>query len=191
IKLINNGPAVEDVDVQLTNSSGQIVQTDLTSANGEYEFTNVPRGSYTITPVKTDWIFDPVNISIPMLTRDLIQQNFTAKYTRNVVSGYISDDRGNPVVGMSVKLWAFSVIFQEITTGSDGCYEFRDVVSGGYIVTPSAFGWVVDPLNRCVNVMAENIENVDFRAVNVLYPEEISGTFEHGLYPEVMSGTIQ
>jgi len=115
----------------------------------------------------------PTNISITNLMSDLTGQDFSAKYTRNEVSGYIRDENGEPVIGMPVKLWNYSTLVEVVFTGAGGYYEFTNVISGLYTITPGALGWVVDPLNRCVGVMANNIENINFRARCVVCPQQI------------------
>jgi hypothetical protein len=40
---------MDNVDVFLTNSSGNVILTDITDSDGEYDFTGVPDGTYTVT----------------------------------------------------------------------------------------------------------------------------------------------
>jgi uncharacterized protein (TIGR02145 family) len=58
--------------------SGTGTGTTITDGSGNYSFTSLVNGSYTITPSKSGYTFLPVNISVTINGANQISQNFTA-----------------------------------------------------------------------------------------------------------------
>ena len=61
--------------------SGDTSRTVTTEANGNYEFSNLAFGNYTLTPSKSDWHFSPLNHTYSPLNEDKDNQNFTMLYS--------------------------------------------------------------------------------------------------------------
>jgi formylglycine-generating enzyme required for sulfatase activity len=62
------------VIVRLT---GTVPGSTTTDSSGNYNFSNVSIGNYTITPSLTDYTFNPTNRSITIINADVTKQNFT------------------------------------------------------------------------------------------------------------------
>lgn len=60
--------------------SGAATGTASTLADGSYIFSNLPAGSYTLTPSSppTDYTFDPASIDATIVDADIVDQDFTA-----------------------------------------------------------------------------------------------------------------
>jgi hypothetical protein len=76
----SGGFGLSNINVAL---SGSVSSTQQTDANGNYSFTNLAQGgSYTITPSKTNYVFNPQT-----LTFNSLSQNQTADFTASVEPG--------------------------------------------------------------------------------------------------------
>ena len=74
-QILYEGTGLSGVTVTLT---GSYTATKMTDANGNYQFTWLPNGSYTITPAKTYYAFAPVNRDVTVSGADITGQDFTA-----------------------------------------------------------------------------------------------------------------
>ncbi len=68
-------------EVSVTLSSGT---TSLTSSSGFYSFSNVPDGSYTITPALNGYVFNPSTISTTVTSSAATGKNFTSTNTGSI-----------------------------------------------------------------------------------------------------------
>ena len=131
--------AMDGVTISL---SGAGAGTATTSAYGTYSFSGLANGSYVVTPVKTDYTFSPLNISVTVNGANLTGQNFTGTFTPEtpaveptVPSGSVkvTDSEFNPRKGNNkttikcnltktghVKIQVFSQSGQLIKTIYDG-----------------------------------------------------------------------
>jgi hypothetical protein len=69
------GKGMAGVTVKLTGDSTRTVTT---SSTGEYKFTSLPKGNYTITPTKTGYTYDPPSTTITNLATDQTDKNYVA-----------------------------------------------------------------------------------------------------------------
>jgi len=70
----SDGDGIVGVTVSL---SGAASGSYTTGSTGYYEFLNLARGNYTVTPNKSGWSFTPVNYTYSPLDSDQDNQNFT------------------------------------------------------------------------------------------------------------------
>ena len=63
----------------------------MADANGNYSFTGLANGSYTVTPSKTGYTFSPANQSVTVNGANVTAVNFTAQAIASwSISGTIS-----------------------------------------------------------------------------------------------------
>ena len=131
-----------------------VVATTLTDSNGLYEFTNLEPGSYTLTetnPVgydknisdgdtspdgdSTDSDLTPDNkISVVLQPSEIDKNNDFVDSNKGSISGSVTDDAGNPLVGVVLELKQGTTTVATTTTNPDGTYTFPNVVPGVYTV---------------------------------------------------------
>ena len=70
------GTGVSGVAVNLTGAATKSTTTD---SSGNYSFSGLGNGSYTVTPSKTDYTFTPVNHSVTVTGGNVSGKNFKAK----------------------------------------------------------------------------------------------------------------
>ncbi len=94
------GNALGNVTMTL---SGSRSATDSTDAAGDYSFADLPAGSYTVTPSKTNYTFHPNN-----LTFNDLGGNQTANFAATVIPGapiLISEETSTRAIAIDSVLW--------------------------------------------------------------------------------------
>jgi len=180
-------PGLVDWTIELKNSStGAIIATTSTDANGDYKFSNLPVDNYTVQEVlQAGWTqtaptpIPPGNYSVTLAGVDVTGKDF-GNYKKAVsISGMKfhdfnqngTRDAGEPGLGgWTIDLnFTNGTIFKTTTTASDGSYKFTDVPPGDYIVQeiPQP-GWTqtapkpVPPGNYSITVTDKDITGLDF-----------------------------
>jgi hypothetical protein len=163
---------------KVTGASG--VRIDLGGANtgsttsdsvGNYSFSGLADGSYTLTPVKDGYAFDPPSITVALSGANATGRDFTATLVTHVVSGTVSGATGDAV---TVVLTASDDSTQTATTDTvTGAYSFT-AVPGSYTVAPSDARYTFDPASLSVAVTDQDVTGNDFAATRITY--RICGT---------------
>ena len=136
---------------------------------GEYKFTCVPIGTYTITPVSTlfDYTFDPNFRTAYVQGIALSGLNFTTNVYE--VSGKITDPSGAGLYYEWVEIKNSSSVSRVFLTNLDGSYTFS-VPAGSYTITPYCISGIINvcetvyflPKNITIDVIDQGISNLNF-----------------------------
>lgn len=128
---------VDGVLVQL-----QGVGSYTTGADGIYSFTQIPYGTYTITAVKTGYSDYTASVTIASATNTLDisltqgQDLPEPEAGKGHVTGYVTDDSGNPLANVECTLYNQSGKNGEkyviVYTDANGKYVFLNVDPGNY-----------------------------------------------------------
>lgn len=155
--------------VSLTGSSSATTTAD---ANGNFSFSGLSNGSYTVTPTKSGYTFSPTNKSVTINGANQTGINFTAQSTATwSISGSIS-----PVSGGSGATVALSGTSSATTTAdANGNFSFTGLSNGSYTVTPTKISYTFSPANQPVTINGSNQTGVNFIAQAVA-TWSISGT---------------
>jgi len=152
-----SGAIAAGVTVNLTGVSSATVTTD---ASGNYSFSNLSNGSYTVTPSHAGYVFTPANQSVTVSNGSVPAQNFmsTAVPTFSI-SGTVS---GAVVSGVTINLVGASTA--ATTTDGSGNFSFIGLSAGNYTLTPSKAGYIFTPASQGEIVTSTNITGVAFSA---------------------------
>lgn len=153
-------------------ASGSIV----TDANGNYRFSGLANGSYTVTPGLTDFIFVPQIRNITIENSDARAINFIAIPAAQMsfsISGTITDAGGAALAGVAVALSERSIA--TTITDADGKYEFAGLPNGRYTITPELTGRTFSPTSQTVAIENANITSIDFTGTLIAQTFSISG----------------
>jgi len=135
------------VTVSLTGTQQAVAITDI---NGNYIFTVLSGGTYTITPSKINFLFEPQNLFFQGLTASVANANFFGSFLNFSISGRVTDSNGNGIPAVTMTLAGAGAQTQQ--TDAIGNYSFPQVAAGGnYILTPTKFGLDFSPLNQVFN----------------------------------------
>ncbi|MFA5859331.1 MAG: carboxypeptidase regulatory-like domain-containing protein [Elusimicrobiota bacterium] len=149
--------------------SGNQIYKSFTDNEGYYEFTAIPSGDWTITPVKSGWSFNPMTYVYRPLSTSFDDQTFVGSYTgsetRYYIKGYVRDSNSVPVDGFTIALTGKTTGY--CITNTSGYYEFLSLSSGSYIITPTKYGWSVTPGSRSVASLTANLSDQNYTALQI------------------------
>ncbi len=149
-----------DVSVLITGNS--VNQTKITDSNGYYAFSGLANGTYTITPSKSGYTFNPPSRGVTISGSDKTAETIIATTTGfgYTVTGIIREG-GSGLSGVSIRITGNSVD-QTTITDSNGAYAFSGLANGTYTITPSKSGYSFTPssVQVTVNGADKSIENI-------------------------------
>ena len=161
--------------VTVTSSNGK--QT-LTDSNGHFVFKGLPAGTYTFTPSKTGYDFDPQASSARSLsTSNISDVNFSASlapiYT---ISGTVTNHLGNPLQGATVS----DDKGHTTTTGTLGEYALSGLTLGIYQVGAVKDDYIFRVPSYTVEITGASRNGINFTGLPLL---SISGAITKGSQP--------
>lgn len=160
-QITSGDSGVAGVTITLSGSNQGTATSD---AAGNYSFSGLLNGSYTLTPALTGFIFSPSSRAQTINDANLTAVNFTA--TPNTLptftlSGTVTSG-GNGVAGVIMTLSGTGSA--TATTDAAGNYLFSGLVDGGYTVTPAASGFTFNPISSSQIISGADITGVNFSA---------------------------
>jgi parallel beta-helix repeat protein len=144
------------------NLSGSASATTVADSSGSFAFSGLPRGSYTLTPSKNQYSFNPSSRNTTVGSASAVGLNFVASKESGTptykISGTISPTEGGS--GATVILSGAA----SGTTAADtfGNYSFTGLPSGTYQVTPSKVSFIFTPRRQTTTVGSSNVTGVNF-----------------------------
>ena len=159
----NGEEPFKDITVELLGADGNVVATTTTDADGNYSFTRLPAGDYTVKVTKAGAIANLTQTEDPDSTKDNtsgtvtlnadnpVQENINFGYVKkHAISGnvYLDQNRDKtkntgdlPQGGVTVKLVdASGAVVATTTTDTDGNYSFTGLGDGTYTVAVDKTG---------------------------------------------------
>ena len=164
-------PAASGVGTTLA-LSGAATGTVTADAAGNFTFTGLANGTYTVTPSKTGFTFSPASQSVTVSGANVTAVNFTAAPvpTWNI-SGTVSPSAS----GANTTLTLSGAGTGTATADASGNFTFTGRPNGTYTVTPSKSGFSFSPTSQTVVVNGANVGAVNFTAA-ALPTWSVSGT---------------
>ncbi len=135
----SNSP-IASATVDITNASGTSVGSTTTDANGDFDITNIPPGTYTLTindGVTSTTMTITVTGTEPSNTLDL--GTIVMNQPVSVVSGNVSSTTG-PIAGATVNILVNGQSFSTVTDSS-GNYTINNVPQGNATFNATASGY--------------------------------------------------
>lgn len=120
-------------------------KTTTTDGNGNYQFTGIRSGTYTMTAAASGYVKESVARSVA--GTDVTITFGLSPVPLTTVKGliYVGNDTAKRLSNATVKLGS-----RTATTGADGTYSFANVSPGAYTVTASASGYLTESVVRDV-----------------------------------------
>ncbi len=159
----SGGSALSGVTMALTGAAAASATTD---ANGNYTFTGLANGTYTVTPSLTGYTFSPTNATITVSGGNITGVNFTGTASTGggtySITGKVTLSNGSPLPGVTITLTGSAS--GSASTNGTGNYSFSGLSNGTYTVTPSKNRYTFSPVNITVTVDYGNVTGANFTA---------------------------
>jgi hypothetical protein len=152
------GTTASGTTVQLSGSQGSTTHPD---ASGNYTFSNLPNGNYTITPINSGFTFNPVSQPVFLGGANVTNVSFAA--TANPtwsISGTISPSS----LGANIPIALSGSATGNATTDNGGNYSFGNLRNGSYTVTPTQTGETFTPSSQPATINNGYVTNLNFAA---------------------------
>lgn len=130
--------------------SGAASAATTADAGGNYAFSGVLDGSYTVTPSKGTFIFTPANAAVTVARASVSAVNFTGQAAPTfTLSGTIAGGAGATVT-------LSGAAAATTTADASGAYSFTGLLNGSYTVTPARSGYTMTPGSAAVTIAGAN-----------------------------------
>ena len=154
----------------LVTLSGAANATANADTSGNYSFSELANGSYTVTPSKSGFTFSPASQPANINGANVSGVNFTGTAQAWSISGTISPS----VVASGVTVVLSGASGATVTADASGNYNFSGLANGSYTVTPSKAGFTFSPTSQPTNVTGANVSGINFTGTAQTWT--ISGT---------------
>jgi len=149
-----SGDYFSSVIITLSGDSSKTTTTDI---SGNYSFSGLVNGSYTITPSQSGYTFNPTSRDITINGADSTSNNFSSNANTTPtynISGRVTESGGGALQGAIITLSGDSS--KTTTTDISGNYSFSGLVNGSYTITPSQSGYTFNPTSRDITINGAN-----------------------------------
>lgn len=180
----------------LAGAASNVATTD---TSGDFSFTTLAAGNYTVSPSKSGYVFSPVSRAATIASASLTSLTFSATASTAAtytISGTVS---GSAVAGVVITLNGSNV--GSAVTDLSGNYTFTGLVSGTYTVTASLDGYsFTTPLivslsnvdsasNNFTSTAAPTGGSIAFTAVSTLPQATVGSPYSNTVIKSVSGGT--
>ena len=196
--LYDSGSGIGDVYVNINGTTTmrgfdeRVSYSVPSDASGKYIFTKIGNGTYTITPYKSDFTFNPasrqvmvngINVSVASFTGIPKPDTGPVGQDEYYIHGRITDSYGDGIGGISVGL-AGNDLKMTAETSSRGVFQFNKVPNGSYTIAPGKEGYTFIPPFMTVVVRGGDVtldtfiastgtkseSDIGFAGTNLYYP---------------------
>jgi hypothetical protein len=151
---------INGVSIALGGDASDATTTD---TKGRYRFTELPNGTYTVTPSKDGCTFTP-----PGRTVAISDSNAWVRFIGSCggvgqysISGKVVTPDMNPLPGVTVTLSGDAS--DTTITDALGRYRFLGLDNGTYLVTPLFTGYIFKPTERAVIISGTDVPRQHFK----------------------------
>ena len=179
-----SGAVLQGVTITLAGDSNGTAMTD---ASGNYAFTGLVAGSYTVTPVLAGYSFVSAKTAVTLSNANVTSINFAAMTNAGPLYGISGALTG--VVQQGVKINLVGTTCATTTTDAGGNYTFTGLPAGSYTVIPVTWitcSYIAAPTMMSVTVSNADMTNIDF----TLSAGSSCGGFGVAVTPKNISGTV-
>jgi uncharacterized protein (DUF2141 family) len=140
-----SGDTADGVTMNLT---GTLTTSTTTTNGGQYSFTNLDPGTYTVTPSKYGYTFSAPTTTVTITDANPAAVDFTATaiqtyHISGAVSGVVTD-------GVTINL--SGDLATSTTTSNGGLYSFSNIANGTYSVVASLATYTFSPTSIPVTI---------------------------------------
>jgi hypothetical protein len=142
------------------NLSGASTASATTDASGNYSFSALTSGVYTVTPTLAGYTFTPTSSLVTVSGADVTGKDFVA--TANTPGTYSITGAVSGSVAQGVSITLTGTATASTTTDNSGNYSFANLANGSYTVTPSLSGYTFSPTSSAITINGADSTAHDF-----------------------------
>lgn len=163
--------------------SGAMAKSAIADAAGNYTFTGLTNGSYTVTASKPGFTMTPASRAVTVNGASVTAVNFSAAAVVSTWSIF-----GTVTSGAGATVTLGGTASRSTTADAVGAYSFTGLVNGSYTVSAAKAGYTISPVSQAVTINGANVSGVLFSATAVPSTWTISGTITSGAGATVSLG---
>ncbi len=137
--------------------SGTTSATTTTDTSGNYIFSGLNNGSYTVTPSQTGLVFSPASQTVSLNGANIGNITFASS---SAPTWSIFGGTNPPLGGATIVL--SGAASNSTTSAADGTYSFSGLTNGNYTITPSSSGVIFTPGSLNVTINGANLTGENF-----------------------------
>ncbi len=138
--------------------SGAASRTATADGLGNYSFTGLVNGSYTVSAAKAGFAMTPASQAVTISGANVGGVSFSATQTTSTISGNLTSGSG-----ATVSLGGAAT--RTVTADASGNYSFAGLLNGSYTVAPSKAATTFTPSARVVTLSGVNQSGINFTGV--------------------------
>lgn len=151
-----SGAVLQGVTINLAGTASASTTTD---ASGNYSFTGLANGIYTVTPSLAGHVFTPTSIAVNVAGASVTGMSPTA--TASTALTYCLSGTVSGAVVQNVTVTLNGANTGSTLTDASGNYSFCGLVSGDYTVTPSLAGYSFTSTST-ITISVANVSSNNF-----------------------------
>ncbi len=165
------------------NLTGTLSAATTADPSGNYSFSGLVNGPYTVTPSNTGVTFSPSSQTVTINQLSVNNVNFSAAATFPVsISGSITGGGPGTIVYLTGQASLMTV------PDSMGNYSFNGLIPGTYFVTPIEAGFIFTPSTQSVTLTTASVSGVNFTSqpcpCTTIWPPTVTPTLVDGGDPK-------
>jgi len=150
-------------------SVGSVTTSATADGNGNYAFSNVTEGSYSLTASGSGYVSQTASVAVAPGTA--VTQNFALPLLPGSISGQVTDATTGTAIGGAIVSYTVTGTTVSATTNGNGNYNLTNVPPGTYTLTASAAGYISQ--SQAVTVVTNATTSQNFSLV--ILPGAIAG----------------
>ncbi|MBZ5626679.1 MAG: carboxypeptidase regulatory-like domain-containing protein, partial [Acidobacteriia bacterium] len=134
------------------------------NSSGNYTFSGLISGIYSVTPSKTGSSFSPVSTAVPVTGASVSGVNFAGSQSSGTtysISGSVTPAAN----GSGITITLTGAATASTVTDASGSFSVAGLPNGSYTITPSKLNFGFSPAQSSVTVAGANISGIAFTAI--------------------------
>ncbi len=153
-----DGDPLDDATVELYDDNDNLLDDTTTDSNGDYSFSGVGAGDYTVRAIKDGYYEDTVDVTVSAADPDQDNKDLELELITYEIEGTVIDkDTGDPIAGATVEVYDENGdLVDSDTTPQSGHFSIDDLLPGTYTVVIKADGYKT--FEQDVIITDENVD---------------------------------
>ncbi|KAK8818259.1 hypothetical protein WA556_006079 [Blastocystis sp. ATCC 50177/Nand II] len=160
--------ATKGIRVSLLSTDNHVLKSVETDENGDYNFENVPSGEYVLKAEHSSWVLAEPSTQMITIGFGSVKVNTDFVVTGFKIAGVVENQSGShAITGIQMQISSDNAALDcastacTVAVAADGSFEFRNLQSGVYMLTPSltaaAPAWTLQPSHIRVTVKDDSV----------------------------------